>query len=104
MWVAACNDTQKAEPTLKTSIDILTISTHAEFLSLQNDLVKMSKDQFSTWEKSKGFVALRTVLDQKGKRKWVTYRRIHAIRPMEYLSLDIKYVWVGAKDAGITCF
>lgn len=29
-----------------------------------------------------------------GKRKWVKYRRIDAKRPMEYLCLDIKYVWV----------
>lgn len=34
------------------------------------------------------------VIRSKGKRKWVTYRRIHASKPMEYLSLDIKYVWV----------
>lgn len=30
----------------------------------------------------------------QGKREWVKYRRINAIRPMEYLCLDIKYVWV----------
>lgn len=29
-----------------------------------------------------------------GKRSWVKYRRIKASRPMEYLCLDIKYVWV----------
>jgi putative transposase len=34
------------------------------------------------------------VIRSKGKRKWVTYRRIKATRPMEYLCLDIKYVWV----------
>jgi transposase InsO family protein len=34
------------------------------------------------------------VIRSKGKRKWVTYRRITAARPMEYLCLDIKYVWV----------
>jgi transposase InsO family protein len=34
------------------------------------------------------------VIRSKGKRKWVTYRRIQAVRPMEYLCLDIKYVWV----------
>jgi transposase InsO family protein len=34
------------------------------------------------------------VIRSKGKRKWVTYRRIKAVRPMEYLCLDIKYVWV----------
>lgn len=64
LWVAACNDTQNAEPTLKTSTDVLTISTHDEFISLQTDLVKMSKEQFATWEKSKHFVSLRTVLAQ----------------------------------------
>jgi transposase InsO family protein len=30
----------------------------------------------------------------QGKRKWVKHRRIQANRPMEYLCLDIKYVWV----------
>lgn len=30
----------------------------------------------------------------QGKRKWVKHRRIEAERPMEYLCLDIKYVWV----------
>lgn len=30
----------------------------------------------------------------QGKRKWVKHRRIEARRPMEYLCLDIKYVWV----------
>jgi putative transposase len=34
------------------------------------------------------------VIRSKGKRKWVTYRRIKAVRPMEYLCMDIKYVWV----------
>ncbi len=30
----------------------------------------------------------------QGKRKWVKHRRIEAGRPMEYLCLDIKYVWI----------
>jgi putative transposase len=30
----------------------------------------------------------------KGKRMFVRFRRIHANKPMEYLCLDIKYVWV----------
>jgi len=30
----------------------------------------------------------------QGKRKWVNHRRIEAKRAMEYLCLDIKYVWV----------
>jgi transposase InsO family protein len=29
-----------------------------------------------------------------GKRQWVAFRRIRACKPMEYLCLDIKYVWV----------
>jgi len=33
-------------------------------------------------------------IKMQGKRKWVTYRRIEAKKPMEYLCLDIKYVWV----------
>lgn len=34
------------------------------------------------------------VIRCKGKRTWVKFRRIKATRPMEYLCLDIKYVWV----------
>jgi len=30
----------------------------------------------------------------QGKRKWVSHRRIEARKPMEYLCLDIKYIWV----------
>lgn len=30
----------------------------------------------------------------QGKRKWVKHRRIKAKYPMEYLCLDIKYIWV----------
>ncbi|MFN8414806.1 MAG: IS3 family transposase [Cytophagaceae bacterium] len=34
------------------------------------------------------------VIRSKGKRSWVQYRKIEAQQPMEYLCLDIKYVWV----------
>jgi putative transposase len=34
------------------------------------------------------------VIRCKGKRNWVQYRKIVAHKPMEYLCLDIKYVWV----------
>lgn len=34
------------------------------------------------------------VIRCKGKRSYVQYRRIKACRPLEYLCLDIKYVWV----------
>ena len=34
------------------------------------------------------------VIRTQGKRQWVKYRRIQSIRPMEYLCLDIRYVWV----------
>lgn len=34
----------------------------------------------------------------QGKRQWVSYRRIQAQRPMEYLCLDIKYVWVHGEN------
>lgn len=33
-----------------------------------------------------------------GKRKFVKHRRIDARKPMEYLSLDIKYVWVAGEN------
>ena len=34
------------------------------------------------------------VIRCSGKRNWVRYRKILATKPMEYLCLDIKYVWV----------
>jgi transposase InsO family protein len=34
----------------------------------------------------------------QGKRKWVRHRRIDARRPMEYLCLDIKYIWVQGEN------
>ena len=34
------------------------------------------------------------VIRTSGKRTWVQYRKIDANKPMEYLCLDIKYVWV----------
>lgn len=34
----------------------------------------------------------------QGQRKWVKHRRIDAQRPMEYLCLDIKYVWVQGEN------
>lgn len=34
------------------------------------------------------------VIRCKGKRDYVKFRRIEATRPMQYLCLDIKYVWV----------
>jgi putative transposase len=34
------------------------------------------------------------VIRTSGKRNWVQYRKILASKPLEYLCLDIKYVWV----------
>ena len=34
------------------------------------------------------------VIKTSGKRQWVKHRKIEAQRPMEYVCLDIKYVWV----------
>jgi putative transposase len=34
------------------------------------------------------------VIKTQGKRQWVKHRKITASKPMEYLCLDIKYVWV----------
>ena len=39
-----------------------------------------------------------TRIKTQGKRQWVKYRRIQASRPMEYLCLDIKYVWVHGEN------
>ena len=37
------------------------------------------------------------VIKTQGKREWVKYRKIEAIRPMEYLCWDIKYIWVSGE-------
>lgn len=34
------------------------------------------------------------VIKTQGKRQWVKHRKIQATKPLEYLCLDIKYVWV----------
>jgi len=34
------------------------------------------------------------VIKTQGKRQWVQHRKITAQKPMEYICLDIKYVWV----------
>lgn len=38
------------------------------------------------------------VISTSGKRQFVKHRKIEAIRPMEYLCLDIKYVWVAGES------
>jgi putative transposase len=35
-----------------------------------------------------------TRIKVQGKRKWVNHRRIESKMPMEYLCLEIKYLWV----------
>jgi putative transposase len=34
------------------------------------------------------------VIRCKGKRTWVQFRKVQATKPMEWLCLDIKYIWV----------
>lgn len=38
------------------------------------------------------------VIKTQGKRTWVKFRRIEAKRTMEYLCLDIKYIWVQGEN------
>ena len=38
------------------------------------------------------------VIRSKGKRNWVKFRRINATRPMEYICLDITYIWVHGEN------
>lgn len=38
------------------------------------------------------------VIKTQGKRQWVKYRRIEATKPMQYLCLDIKHVWVQGEN------
>lgn len=37
------------------------------------------------------------IIKTSGKRQWVKYRKIKARRPMEYLCLDIKYLWIAGE-------
>jgi len=41
-----------------------------------------------------GNLLLGKIIQCKGQRKWVKYRKIQAVKSLEYLCLDIKYVWV----------
>jgi putative transposase len=38
------------------------------------------------------------IIRTSGKRQWVKHRKITAVKPMEYLCLDIKYLWVAAEQ------
>jgi len=38
------------------------------------------------------------VIKTNGKRQWVKHRKIKACRPMEYLCLDIKYMWIAGEQ------
>jgi transposase InsO family protein len=38
------------------------------------------------------------IIRTKGKRNWVKFRRIKAVRPMEYICLDITYIWVHGEN------
>lgn len=38
------------------------------------------------------------VIRSKGKRNWVKFRRIEATKPMEYICLDITYIWVHGEN------
>jgi putative transposase len=38
------------------------------------------------------------VIKTNGRRRWVKHRKIKASRPMEYLCLDIKYMWIAGEQ------
>lgn len=38
------------------------------------------------------------IIRTHGKRNWVKFRRINASRPMEYICLDITYIWVHGEN------
>ncbi len=44
------------------------------------------------------------VIRTSGKRNWVQHRKILASQPLEYLCLDIKYVWVQGEAGGTTYY
>jgi len=50
---------------------------------------RLMKDSHLLWGKR---------IQVQGKRKWVKHRRINAQKPMEYLCLDIKYIWVSGES------
>jgi putative transposase len=45
----------------------------------------------------KNNLLLGKVIKTQGKRQWVKHRKIEALKPLEYLCLDIKYVWIGGE-------
>ena len=58
----------------------------------QEDFIINHKKVYRLMDESS--LLLGKAIRTNGKRQWVKHRKIKAIKPMEYLCLDIKYLWV----------
>lgn len=58
----------------------------------KNDFVINHKKVYRLMDENN--LLLGKVIRTSGKRQWVKHRKITASKPMEYLCLDIKYLWV----------
>jgi len=58
----------------------------------QKDYVINPKKVYRLMDQSN--LLLGKVIKTQGKRKWIKHRKIEATKPLEYLCLDIKYVWI----------
>ena len=58
----------------------------------QEDFIINHKKVYRLMDESS--LLLGKAIKTNGKRQWVKHRKIKAIKPMEYLCLDIKYLWV----------
>ncbi len=58
----------------------------------QDDFIINHKKVYRMMDESS--LLLGKSIKTNGKRQWVKQRRIQATKPMEYLCLDIKYLWI----------
>lgn len=86
----------------ETVVDEIKIILSGEFVNYGYDKTTemLRRNQYIINEKKvyrlmdENKLLLGKVISVKGKRKWVEHRKIKATKPMQYLCLDIKYVWV----------
>jgi len=58
----------------------------------QNDFIINHKKVYRLMDENS--LLLGKTIRTNGKRQWVKHRKIQATKPMEYLCLDIKYLWI----------
>ena len=79
------------------SSDFVCYGYHKVTLALrQIDYIINPKKVYRLMEEQN--LLLGKVIKTQGKRQWVKHRKIKAEKPLEYLCLDIKYVWIDGEQ------